>query len=61
MGEGCKGDGDVFEDGKLKNQKLSKKSLITKPEFKQHYFQFLHNVTIILYRNKFYNKLLIEK
>jgi len=26
---------ETLEDGKLKNQKLSKKSLISKPEFKQ--------------------------
>jgi len=35
---------EIFEDGKLKNQKLSKKSLISKPEFKQHHFQCLHNL-----------------
>lgn len=34
----------MFEDGKLKNQKLNKKSLISKPEFKQHHFQCLHNL-----------------
>ena len=36
---------EMFEDGKLKNQKLSKKSLISKPEFKQHHFQCLHNLS----------------
>ena len=35
---------ELFEDGKLKNQKLSKKNLISKPEFKQHHFQCLHNL-----------------
>ena len=35
---------EKFEDGKLKDQKLSKKSLISKPEFKQHHFQCLHNL-----------------
>lgn len=35
---------EMFEDGKLKNQKLSKKNLISKPEFKQHHFQSLHNL-----------------
>ena len=35
---------DLFEDGKLKNQKLNKKSLVSKPEFKQHHFQCLHNL-----------------
>ena len=34
----------MFEDGKLKNQKLNKKSLISKPEFKQHHFQCLHHL-----------------
>ena len=33
-----------YEDGKLKKQKLSKKGLISKPEFKQHHFQCLHNL-----------------
>ena len=35
---------ELYEDGKLKKQKLSKKSLISKPEFKQHHFQCLHNL-----------------
>ena len=35
---------EMFEDGKLKNQKLNKKSLISKPEFKQHHLQCLHNL-----------------
>jgi len=35
---------EQFEDGKLKSQKLSKKNLISKPEFKQHHFQCLHNL-----------------
>ena len=29
---------DLFEEGQLKDQKLSTKSLVTKPEFKQHHF-----------------------
>ena len=36
---------ELFENGQLKQQKLSKKSLVTaKPEFKQHHFQCLHNI-----------------
>ena len=35
---------ELFEDGKLKSQKFSKKNLISKPEFKQHHFQCLHNL-----------------
>ena len=35
---------ELFEDGKLKNQKLNKKSLVSKPEFKQQHFQCIHNL-----------------
>ena len=35
---------ELYEDGKIKKQKLNKKSLISKPEFKQHHFQCLHNL-----------------
>ena len=35
---------ELYEDGKLKSQKLSRKNLISKPEFKQHHFQCLHNL-----------------
>lgn len=36
---------ELFEDGQLKAQRLTKKSLIiAKPEFKQHHFQCLHNI-----------------
>ena len=36
---------DLFEDGQLKMQRLTKKSLIiAKPEFKQHHLQCLHNM-----------------
>ena len=35
----------LFEDGQLKAQRLTRKSLIiAKPEFKQHHFQCLHNI-----------------
>ena len=36
---------EMYEDGKLKNQKLSKKCMVEKPEFKQHNFQCLHNLS----------------
>ena len=35
---------EMYENGKLKNQKLSKKCMIEMPEFKQHNFQCLHNL-----------------
>ena len=35
---------ELFEDGKMKKQKLNKRSLISKPEFKQHHLQCLHNL-----------------
>ena len=35
----------MHENGQLKNQKLSKKCMIAKPEFKQHNFQCLHNLS----------------
>ena len=36
---------EQFEDGRLKAQRLTKKSLIiAKPEFKQHHLQCLHNL-----------------
>ena len=36
---------DMYDNGQLeKNQKLSKKCMIAKPEFKQHNFQCLHNL-----------------
>ena len=35
---------ELFEDGKLKSQKLNKKSLVSKPEFKQQHFQCIHNL-----------------
>ena len=35
---------ELYEDGKIKKQKLNKKSLISKPEFKQHHIQCLHNL-----------------
>ena len=34
----------MYENGQLKSQKLSKKCMIAKPEFKQHNFQCLHNL-----------------
>lgn len=37
---------EMFENGQLKNQKLSKKNLVAKPEFKQHHFQCLHNLPV---------------
>ena len=36
---------EMYENGRLKNQKLSKKCMIVKPEFKQHNFQCLHNLS----------------
>ena len=33
---------DLYEAGKLK--KLSKKDMMAKPDFKQHHFQYLHNL-----------------
>ena len=36
---------ELFENGQLKQQKLSKKRLMNaKPDFKQHHFQCLHNI-----------------
>ena len=35
---------NMYEDGDLKDQKLSKKQLTTVPEFKQHQMQPLHNL-----------------
>ena len=35
---------DMYENGQFKNQKLSKKCMIAKPEFKEHNFQCLHNL-----------------
>ena len=36
---------ELFEDGQLKAQRLTRKSLSNaKPEFKQHHFQCLHNI-----------------
>ena len=35
---------DLFENGKLHNQRLQKKNLLSKPEFKPHHFQCLHNL-----------------
>ena len=36
---------ELFEEGQLKAQRLTKKSLvIAKPEFKQHHMQCLHNI-----------------
>lgn len=34
----------MYENGKLKNQKLNRKHLLCTPEFKQHLFQPLHNL-----------------
>lgn len=35
---------NMYGDGNLKDQKLSKKQLTTVPEFKQHQMQPLHNL-----------------
>ena len=36
---------ELFENGQLKQQKLSEKRLMNaKPDFKQHHFQCLHNI-----------------
>ena len=37
---------NMYEDGDLKHQKLSKKQLTTVPEFKQHHMQPLHNLQV---------------
>ncbi len=35
---------NMYEDGQLKGQKLSRKNLLTTPEFKQQHFQPLHHL-----------------
>ena len=37
---------NAFEKGKLKDQKLNRKQLVSTPEFKQHLFQLLHNLPV---------------